>query len=76
MRETQFFFSLQWHIGLIENALIQKYRSMQQYRKPRNKHTHVIWSMTKEARIYNGEKIISSINGAGKSGQFYVKEWN
>ena len=29
--------------------------------------------MTKEARIYNGEKTVSSINGAGKSGQPHVK---
>ena len=28
----------------------------------------------KEARIYNGEKIVSSINGAGKTGQLHVKE--
>ena len=26
--------------------------------------------------IYNGEKIVSSISGAGKTGQLYVKEWN
>ena len=25
-------------------------------------------------RIYNGEKIISSINGAGKTGELHVKE--
>ena len=25
--------------------------------------------MTKEPRIYNGEKTVSSINGAGKTGQ-------
>jgi len=37
---------------------------------------------TKEARIYNGAKIAfnnstgPSINGAGKSGQLHVKEWN
>ena len=31
-------------------------------------------SWTKEARIYNGEKTGSSINGAGKTGQLYVKE--
>ena len=31
---------------------------------------------TKEARIYNGAKIASSINGAGKTGQLHVKEWN
>ena len=26
-------------------------------------------SLTKEAKIYNGEKIVSSINGAGNTGQ-------
>ena len=30
--------------------------------------------MTKEARIYNGEKTVSSISGAGKSGQLDVKK--
>ena len=30
--------------------------------------------MTKEARVYNGEKTVSSINGAGKTGQRHVKE--
>ena len=30
--------------------------------------------LTKEARIYNGEKTVSSINGAGKTGQLHVKE--
>ena len=29
--------------------------------------------MTKEARIYNGEKIASSINGFGKTGQLHTK---
>ena len=29
---------------------------------------------TKEARIYNGAKIASSINGAGETGQLHVKE--
>ena len=28
----------------------------------------------KEARIYNGAKTASSINGAGKTGQLHVKE--
>ena len=28
----------------------------------------------KEERIYNGLKTASSINGAGKTGQLYVKE--
>jgi len=30
--------------------------------------------MTKEARRYNGEKAVSSISGAGKTGQLHVKE--
>ena len=30
--------------------------------------------LTKEVRIYNGTKIASSINGAGKTGQLHVKE--
>ena len=29
--------------------------------------------ITKEARIYNGAKTASSINGAGKTGQLHVK---
>ena len=39
----------------------QKYRSMEQNRKPRDKSTH-LWTLilTKEARIYNGEKTISN----------------
>ena len=32
--------------------------------------------MIKEARIYNGEKTDSLINGAGTTGQLHVKEWN
>ena len=31
-------------------------------------------SMTKEARVYNGEKTVSSVSGAGKTGQLHVKE--
>ena len=31
-------------------------------------------SMTKEARIYSGEKTAFSINGAGKTEQLHVKE--
>ena len=32
-------------------------------------------SLTKEARIYNGEKTISLTSGTGKTGQPPVKEW-
>ena len=31
-------------------------------------------SLTKKARIYNGEKTVSSVSGAGKTGQLHVKE--
>ena len=30
--------------------------------------------LTKEARIYNGQKTAASIRGAGKTGQLHVKE--
>ena len=47
---------------------------MEQDRKPRNKHKH-LWSPNdKEARIYKGEKTVSSISGAGKTGQLHVKK--
>ena len=54
----------------------QKYRPMEQDRKPRNKPMHlwVPFFLTKEARIYNGAKTASSINGAGKTGQLCVTE--
>ena len=33
-------------------------------------------SLTKEAKIYNGDKTVSSTSGAGKTGQLCVKERN
>ena len=49
---------------------------MEQDRNPRNKPIHpwVPYFLTKEARVYNGAKAASSINGAGESGQLHVKE--
>jgi len=54
----------------------QKYRPMEQDRKPRNKPMHlwVPYFLTKEVGIYNGAKTVSSINGAEKTGQLHVKE--
>ena len=54
----------------------QKYRPMEQDRKPGNKPMYlwVPYFLTKEARIYNGAKIASSIKGAGKTGQLHVNE--
>ena len=39
-----------------------------------NPRTYDTLSLTKEARIYNGEKTISLTSGAGKTGQPLVKE--
>ena len=54
----------------------QKYRPMEQDRKLRDKPMHFwptnLW--TEEAKIYNGEKTVSSTIGAGKTGQLHVKE--
>ena len=33
-------------------------------------------SLTKEARTYKGEKIVSSVSGAGKIGQLHVMQKN
>ena len=56
----------------------QTHRPTEQNRKPRENPTHLwapyLWK--KEARIYNGEKIVSSISDAGRTGQLHVKERN
>ena len=33
------------------------------------------YSMTKKTRIYNGEKTVSLISGAGKTGLLHAREW-
>ena len=53
----------------------QKYKSMGQNRKTINKPTH-LWSINLGQRRQNytmGKKPISSINGAGKTEQLYVR---
>ena len=54
----------------------QKHRPMEQDKKPRNKPMHlwVPYFLTKEARIYNGTKTVSSINSAEKTGCPHAKE--
>ena len=43
-------------------------------RKLRDKHTSVgTLPLTEEARIYNGEKTVSSVSGAWKTGQPHLK---
>ena len=54
----------------------QNYRSMEQEdRKVRNKFMH-LWSINLQQRRqdYTMEKSVSSINGAGKTGQLHVKK--
>ena len=55
----------------------QKYRSVEQNRKPKDEPTH-LWTLYlwQEGRIYNVEKTISLTSGAGKTGQPLVKELN
>ena len=55
----------------------QKYRSMEQNRKPRDKPMH-LWStnLWQRRQKYTMEKRQSPVNGAGKTGQLHVKEWN
>ena len=48
---------------------------MEQNREPRDK-IHALMdtlSLTKEAKIYNGQKTVYSTSGAGKTGQLCVK---
>ena len=54
----------------------QKYRPMEEDRKPRKKNHAPMGTLflTKEARIYNGEKTISLKSGSGKPGQPLVKD--
>ena len=56
----------------------QKHRPMEQDRKPRNKPMYLrvpyFWQRRQEYTM--GAKIASLINGAGKTGQLHVREWN
>ena len=56
----------------------QKYRSMEQDRKPGDKPTHLMVNLplTTETRIYSGGRIVTSISDSRKTGQLHVKEWN
>ena len=64
------------HQDSIVLAQKQKYRPMEQDRKPRNKPMH-LWApyfLQRRQEIYNGAKTASSINSAGETGQLHVKE--
>ena len=68
-----------YHKSSNQNSMVlaqkQTYRSMEQDGEPQNKPMH-LWSINvqqKEARLYYGQKTVSSINGAGETGELHVK---
>jgi len=46
---------------------------MEQERKPRNKPMNLWSTSVQQRRLYNGGKIVSTTNSAGKTGQLNVK---
>ena len=74
---TQQYFFLKG--GIHQDSMVlaqrQKYRSMEQNGKPRdNPHTYGYLIFDKGSRIYNREKTVCLICGAGETAQPLVKE--
>ena len=70
-------FRLYYKATVIKTVLAQrqKYRSTEQNRKFRDISIPMdTLSLTKEAKIYHGEKTVSSTSGAGKTGQLCLEE--
>ena len=61
-----------------QDSMVLAQRSMEQYRKPRDKSTHLwmpyLWQRRQEYTMEKRQSLLT--NGAGKTGQPLVKEWN
>ena len=67
-------YSHQNHMVLAQK---QKYRPIEHDRKPRDKPKHLRAPyLCQKRQQYTMEKTVSSISGAGKTGQLHVKEWS
>ena len=72
-------FKLYYKAAVIQTVWYwHKDRNIDQWNKRESPETNPLTvdtlSLTKEARIYNGEKTISLAGGSGKTGQLLVKE--
>lgn len=57
--------------------VLHKHRhiAIERTREPRSKSMHIVsWSLTKVPGVHNGERVVFSINGVGKTGYVQAKE--
>jgi hypothetical protein len=52
--------------GRVSLVKVYRHRSVEQNREPRNRHSQILSSLTKEQRKFNGEMVSFSTMGAGR----------